>query len=308
VPSSRDGGSSAAARSAPLKAARRPASVYEHPEYLRASATHVGARDELVGGEACLPVLELPDGSRRTVYGLPRPYGDDEPAPLAALADELSSPGAGLTAVLSPLEPGPTLARLLCSQGATTVAERPIALCELDGEERFDRRARRAIRTALSRGACVSINPLEPWFGPFYRAAMQQLRAHELYFFADGYFTALAALPHYVVGVEDDHGTAAAALFLHDEHEAYYHLGGRRDGVEPVVGAMSLALAEGIREAERRGCHAAILGGGRSDDPADSLLAFKRQLAATVRPRVTVAVAATVRPRITAALGAGSGR
>lgn len=270
-------------------------SIYEQGEYLAASAAHVGARVELIeASEAALAVLRYADGSRRTVYGLPRPFGATDADALAGLADELGRDRAPLTAALSPLEPGPALARLLGERGARTVNERSICMTELGGDdpqEQFHRRARRSIRTAQARGARVGIGPLAPWFGAFYRAAMDALSAQPVYFFADDYFEALAAVPHFQVTVEDDHGPAAAALFLHDADEAYYHLGGRRAGSAPVVGAMSLALGEGVREAWRRRCALAVLGGGLSDAADDPLLTFKAQLATTTRPRHTVELA-----------------
>jgi dTDP-4-amino-4,6-dideoxygalactose transaminase len=206
------------------------------------------------------------------VYGLARPSGACDRDSLSALADALAADPAPLTAVLSPLAPGPALAELLRRRGPTPAGERPICIAELgDGDPaaRFHRRAQRAIRTAVARGASVAVDRLQPWFGPFYRAAMAELSAEPAYFFADGYFNALAALPHFQVTVSDEHGVAGAALFLYDAREAYYHLGGRRCGRPAVVGAMSLVLAEGIRESAARGCALAILGGGRSDDPGD---------------------------------------
>jgi hypothetical protein len=277
-----------------IGACRASGSVYEQAAYLAASAAHVGAELELVeAGDAGLALLRDPDGSRRTVYGLPRPFGD---ASLEALADELAARFKPLTAVLSPLEPGPTLARLLCERGAGEVGARPIALAELSGVEDpaggFHRRARRAIRTARGRGAHTRVEALAPWFGGFYREAMIELGAAPIYLFADAYFEVLAAVPHYQVTVRDDHGVAVAALFLHDGDEAYYHLGGRRAGKQPVLGAMSLALGEGVREAWRRGCSLAVLGGGRTDAPDDPLLTFKLQLATAARPRLSVRFAA----------------
>lgn len=267
-------------------------SVYERLEYLSASAAHVGADLHIVeAADAVLPVLLNQDGTRRTVYGFPRPFGATDPAALEALADTLANDDRPLTAALSPLEPGVSLAKLLMARGARPLGERPICLAELsnaDPAEGFDRRARRSMRTARARQAQVLIGPLTSWFAAFYRSAMSDLGADPIYFFCDEYFEALAAGEHYQVTVEDRHGPAAAALFLHDADEAYYHLGGRRGGVQPVLGAMSLALGEGVREAWRRGCSAAVLGGGRTPAADDSLLTFKRQLASVVLSRPTV--------------------
>jgi hypothetical protein len=267
-------------------------SVYERLEYLSASAAHVGADVHIVeAADAALPVLLDRDGTRRTVYGFPRPFGATNPPALEALAQSLANDHRAFTAALSPLEPGAMLVRLLIAGGARLLSERPICVAELgDGDpaESFDRRARRSMRTARARDAKLVIGPLTPWFGAFYRSAMSDLSADPIYFFSDGYFESLAGVDHYQVTVEDRHGPAATALFLHDADEAYYHLGGRRAGVEPVLGAMSLTLGEGVREAWRRGCKAAVLGGGRTTTVDDSLFTFKRQLASAVLLRPTV--------------------
>jgi len=267
------------------------ASVYEQGGYLDASAAHVDAVVELAtAGGAALPLLRTADGRRRTVYGLPRPLGARDDAAQAALADAIAGDDAPLAAILSPLDPGPRLAQLLVERGLRSAGERAICVTELDGgdpDARFHRRAVRSLRTAARRGGAARVEPLTDGFGPLYRAAMTALDAPPIYHFGDGYLRALATLPHYQVTVTDAHGVAAAVLFLHDGHEAYYHLGGRR-GHAPLLGAMTLALAEGIREAARRGCRIVVLGGGRSDAPDDALLAFKRQLSTTLVPRPSV--------------------
>jgi dTDP-4-amino-4,6-dideoxygalactose transaminase len=275
-------------------------SVYERPEYLQASAAHEGSELTFAqAGGLTLPLLRHVDGSVRTVYGLPRPAGDE--GSLEALADHLMESGTRLTAVLSPLGSGPRLATLLGSRGAQAAGERPICIAQLAGgdlQDRFHSRTRRAMRTALRRGARTEVGSIQPWFGAFYRAAMSELAAPPIYFFADEYFEALAGATHYQVTVHDELGIAAAALFLHDGDESYYHLGGRRGGA-PVVGAMNLALAEGLRHAADLGCTVGVLGGGRTDAPDDSLLAFKRQLAPVLRPRYSVQIGEDrVSPRI----------
>ena len=265
-------------------------SVYEDPAYLAASAAHEGAGLVWVGdGGLELALLRRPDGALRTVYGLPRPVGEGSPAELAGRLATLGSP---LTAVLSPLGAGGQLARALVDAGGTIVGRRDISVADLAGGDpaaAIASRTRRAIRVALRRGAQVRVTPLTPWFGAFYRAAMAELEAAPIYFFADDYFDALTRVDHYQVTVEDADGPAAAALFIRGGGETYYHLGGRRAG-DAVPGAMNLALAQGLRHGGEAGDLVGVLGGGRTDAPDDSLLAFKRQLAPQLRPRLTVAV------------------
>ena len=267
-------------------------SVFEREGYLRPSAAHVGADLEVVeGGGACLPLLRMPNRTRRTVYGLPRPYGDDRPDALIGLADAMVGIGAQVEVVLSPLGSGPELARALGERGGEITGTRQMCLVDTSDADPFDhiaRRSRRAIATALRRGARAELGALTDGFGPNYRAAMRALDAAPIYLFSEDYFVAMAALDHYVVNVTDADGVAAAALFLRDEHEAYYHLGWRRSRPQAPVGAMNLALAEGIREAWRTGAAVTVLGGGRTDADDDPLFGFKRQLATHCGPRFSV--------------------
>jgi hypothetical protein len=266
-------------------------SVYEQAEYLQACAAHLGAEVEpACSSGLVLPLLRFPGGMRRTVHGLPRPYGEETREAAGELARDLTEPGVRLEAVLSPLGSGPGLARQLSVRGAKLVGERQICIAELELGERFDRRARRSIATAGKRGATTEVGQLADWFGSFYRAAMGGLDAEPAYLFGDEYFATISGLDHFVITVHDEGGIAAAALFLRHGREAYYHLGGGRVSPEPVLGAMSLALAEGIREATRSGCEVAVLGGGRSDRLDDPLFLFKRQLCTTALPRFTVTV------------------
>src|SRR5258708_5507088 len=72
--------------------------IFECSAYLDANAAHVCAELAVIQASgASLPVLRFPDGSLRTVYGLPRPFGCSEPAALDALAAELTTPGTRLT-------------------------------------------------------------------------------------------------------------------------------------------------------------------------------------------------------------------
>ena len=114
--------------------------------------------------------------------------------------------------------------------------------------------------------------------------------APAVYQMGDDHFAGLATLDHFVVTVTDRHGIAARGLFLTDSHEAYLHLGAARIDPSPPVHATSLALADGVREAARRGCTVAVLGGGRNDRADTALLAFKRTLATRPLPRYTVKV------------------
>jgi hypothetical protein len=259
--------------------------AFDVPGYLAASARHTGSTPVYAAsGDAGLALLRADDGSLRTVYGYP--HGLGAPDGFDALAAALVAHG-GAWLALAPFGPGAELAAAL-ERRLPPADVRPICVAEPAGDDglaTFSSRARRAARTARNRGGAVAVATLEPWFGGFYRAAMAQLEAQAVYRFDDAYFAELAGQSHYVVRVDDEHGPAAAMLWLLDDGAAWYHLGGRRPDPAPVVGAMNLCTAEGLAEAGRRGLRLAVLGGGRGTGTDDALFAFKRQMAGAVLPR-----------------------
>ena len=265
-------------------------SVFGLAAYLRASADHEHADLlEVRADGARLVLLDRHDGVLCTVYGLARP--DGAPTAVPALAEAVMARPESLSLVLSPFGEGVRFAAACVEAGATVTERRPVAFLELDGADpagALHPRNRRAIAVASRRGAEVEIAPLAPWFGAFYRRAMEGIGAAAVYHFADGYFSTLASLDHFVASVRDADGVAAAALFLASGEEVVYHLAGRRGTPAPVYGAMNLALAEGIRHAWRQGRRIIVLGGGRSPAPDDALLAFKLQFGARTAHRQTL--------------------
>lgn len=268
--------------------------VYEHPAYLEAAAGHVGAEVELIESEgASIPLVRYPDRSRRTVYGLPAPFGPGSSDALPGLAVAIARLNAPVTAVLSPIHGGYELARALIELGARTTGERVIAVTDLehDPAPHFHRSVRGKIARAVRLGVATEVGPLQPWFGSLYRAAMQDLDADPVYFFRDDYFECLAEVGHYVVSAVNEDGVAAAGLFLTDGVECYYHLAGRRSHSQrATTGAMNMVLADGIAYARETGCVRVVLGGGRTDSKDDSLLQFKLGYATQVLPRLAVRV------------------
>lgn len=272
-----------------------PASLYEDPAYLLAAAAAAGAAVTVAESDGTLlPLLACPDGIMRTVPGLPRPYGPNVPCGLGELARELTEPGVRIAVVLSPLPWGSDLARELSVRGARLIGERQICVTRLDGEDpalSFDPDTQDRIATARE-SSDVTIGQLESWFSAFQRSATGGPSIAHVDVLSDAQLDALAALEHYVVSVRDEHGVAAAALFLHDATESYCHTGSIR--AEPLTDTdvVRLLLAAGAREAARLGCAVAVLGGGRSDRLDDPLLALKRGLATTCLPRFTLITSA----------------
>jgi hypothetical protein len=258
--------------------------AFDAPGYVAASARHTGTTAVVARARGTsLALLRGTDGALRTPYGYPHARG--ELGGVDELADALIARG-GAWLALAPFGGGAALAAALARR-CEPASVRPICVAEPADDElaTFDSRSRRAARTARKRGGTLHVEPLGAWFGGFYRAAMDQLAATDVYRFDDAYFAAMAELDHYVVRVDDAHGVAAAMLWLVDREAAWYHLGGRRTEPEPVVGAMNLCTAGGLAEAGRRGAGLAVLGGGRGAGEDDPLFAFKRQMASAVLTR-----------------------
>jgi hypothetical protein len=264
-------------------------SLFEQPRYLAAAAAELDAEVTIVErAGALLPLLAFPDGTLRTVPGLPRPYGPNLSVGLAELASELTEPAIRLSATLSPLRGGPELARHLAVRGARLAGERQICVTRLGSgaaasQEMLTRRAR---APAAAHGTTAEVTTIGGWLADFGRGAVAFEEPPSR---GDTYLAALAQLDHFVIAVHDRDGLAAAAVFLCDGKEAYLHFGGSR--AEPAVApAVDLALAAGIGEAQRLGCRVAVLGGGRSDRSDDPLLRSKLAVAGATLPSFTVDV------------------
>lgn len=261
--------------------------LFEQDAYVLASAEHNGATPVIAyAGDAGLVLLRDPAGALSTVYGYPQPFGNTSPEALERLADGLLEPGAPLRIALDPEDAGERLAAALGRRVEPTSAP-AICLADLrqDPMTYFKSTARHMARRAVRDGGRAQVGPPSTDFGAHYRAAMDELDASDAYRFSDAYFSRMADAGAVEVTVRDEHGIAAAGLFLVHGRRATYHLSGRRAEPRPLTGAMNLVMLEGLRESARRGAATCILGGGRTAAPDDALLRFKRGLSTRVKSR-----------------------
>ena len=199
--------------------------------YLRASAEHDGGKpDTLALGDVRVPVIVAPDGAMHTPYGYPRPGGDTGAQALASVAATAAwSLPRPWRFQLAPAGPGAAFAAALAERGPAADS-RPICVHDLDGGDPLDRfrpEARTMVRRAQREGVRMAVSS-DPAFGVLYRAAMDALDAPAHYRFADAYLLALNAAGAKQWLLHDEHGLAAAALFLVGDGEASYHLSARR--------------------------------------------------------------------------------
>lgn len=264
--------------------------LFDSPAYLRASARHDGGEPHTLAlARLRLAVVAEPGGGVHTPYGYPQPSGDTSAGALAEAADAAWRLPHGWRFALAPVGPGAAFAAALAARGPTASA-RPIAIHDLDAGDPLDRfkaEARTMARRALRGGARVASGPVTTAFGALYRAAMEALGASAHYFFDDDYLLALNAAGAVQYEAHDEHGLAAAALFLVGGEEATYHLSARRGAPDPPPGVANLLIAEGLRHCRDAGVGLCYLGGGRGAAPDDALLRFKRAMATRVVDRPT---------------------
>jgi lipid II:glycine glycyltransferase (peptidoglycan interpeptide bridge formation enzyme) len=117
-------------------------------------------------------------------------------------------------------------------------------------------------------------------FRAIYRRTMTHLEAMPYYLFSDAYFEHLATSLEErarIFIVSDSSGPIAAALFLVHGDAMHYHLGGS-DETRRQSRPNNLLFHEAARWGQAHGCRQLHLGGGRTTNPDDALLAFKRTL------------------------------
>ncbi len=137
-------------------------------------------------------------------------------------------------------------------------------------------RIRKAVKNGLSFEMLTLAEGL-PIFVPIYLGTMTRLDAAPFYLFSRQYFSSLARdlRDHGVVAVVRHGGVPlASALFLLGEGLIHYHLGGSVTHGRAFA-PNNLLFYETALWAGERGFRHLHLGGGRTPDPADTLLRFK---------------------------------
>jgi hypothetical protein len=256
--------------------------LFGSPAYLRAAAAHDGGTPAVIALHGVsVPMIAQPDGGLHTPYGYPLPEGESDAAALGAAAAAAVGCPHAWRAALAPLGRGAALAGALRERLAP-VSSRPVCVHDLDsGEplERFEAGARSMVRRALRAGGRLEVGPVTTTFGALYRGAMDAVGSPSHYRFGDDYLLALNAAGARQFALHDQHGLAAAALFMIAPPEATYHLSARRRDPAPAPGAANLLVAEGLRHCRDAGAEYCYLGGGTSTGGDDPLLAFKQTMA-----------------------------
>jgi hypothetical protein len=143
------------------------------------------------------------------------------------------------------------------------------------------RNVARAERAGCTVRFCAFEKELLEEFRLLYEQTMVRLGAGRKYFFSPEYFAVFAR--HWrgtasLVEVRDAAGAlASGAVIFWGKRWAHYHLGARQAGPENQ-NTFHLLFQRVVEESERRGLLALHLGGGRTPQPDDSLLHFKRRV------------------------------
>jgi hypothetical protein len=179
----------------------------------------------------------------------------------------------------------------LAGPGCRVSLDRETVVIDLTGTEddllaRYPEGQRRKLRKAQAAGLVSAQAPAVAMLDTFraiYRRTMTHLEAKSYYFFNDAYFEQLAGSlgeRARIFTVSDANGPLAAALFFVHGELMHYHLGGS-DETRRESRPNNLLFHEAARWGQAQGCRRLHLGGGRSPDPRDALLAFKSTLSRT---------------------------
>lgn len=149
--------------------------------------------------------------------------------------------------------------------------------------ENYHPRLRSKIRKSLSTLQIHQSNNLGK-FLELYTQTMQRNQAQDFYFFTMDYFQKLSKLDGFVM-YEAIYAKeiCAMAIFLCDNDRSYYHLGANSSlTLLNNLNAMGAIFEVFFQYAEQKGIISCLLGGGRSSDPDDSLLQYKKQYSPTL--------------------------
>ncbi|MDE2060235.1 MAG: GNAT family N-acetyltransferase [candidate division NC10 bacterium] len=143
---------------------------------------------------------------------------------------------------------------------------------------------RNKLRRAERLGVRVAAYPASEGFDRFrqlYLDTMKRIGADDYYHFSDAYFRGLGQLVKetgwlYVAAL--GHEWISAALFLKGQAWMHYHLSASSPD-RRVPGATNLVLFTAAQVGRHEGLERLHLGGGRTADPDDSLLDFKKSMA-----------------------------
>jgi hypothetical protein len=152
-----------------------------------------------------------------------------------------------------------------------------------DPIDHFHGPARNKIRKALKSG--LNARELEKVYGieqflSLYTETLERVGANKYYNFSKKYFEKLSKFPSdkiRIIGVEDNFGMEAIAIFLADQNGFHYHLSASRSH-RKYKGVTNLLLYTAVEMAIKDKKLFIHLGGGLSSEGSDSLSVFKKSV------------------------------
>lgn len=161
--------------------------------------------------------------------------------------------------------------------------------CDADVNERwkyYSDSTKNCIRKASSRCEIRLLTASDArLFHEFYEAGLNRNLASNEYFFDQNFYPTLLASPWAKCWLAcSDDGAAAVACFLHSDTDlCHYHLAGGND-LSRKLNIHYALIENAVMHYKGLGVRYMILGGGRSTDPNDALLKFKRKFSPLVMP------------------------
>lgn len=144
-------------------------------------------------------------------------------------------------------------------------------------------RHRNMVRKARRLGFAVEWNVEREAFARLHRESMSRLDGDPELVFEPPFFAALWNLPCVEVAtVRRDGVVLGGAVFVWSERYGHYYLAARRDGIGNHVG--NAVIDAGVDRAGERHISSVYLGGGRTTNPDDDLLRFKRSAGTRLAP------------------------
>lgn len=122
-------------------------------------------------------------------------------------------------------------------------------------------------------------------FYKIYIQTMNKNSADKFYFFSEKYFKDLLSLKNtkLFLAFDDNHTVVSGAIFIESEFLVSYHLGAKNYNIN-IVGSNYFLFDRIFDFYSEQGKLYALLGGGRTSNPDDSLLKFKRKFSKITKP------------------------
>ena len=274
--------------------------VCQSPQYHVAYSRRIAGskpllwRYEKAGESFCYPFLLTPVAQRTDYHDISSIYGYSGPLATTSNADFLQAAWAAFDAWTAERKVIAEFTRFSPYAGskafahpdATVEANRTIAVSRLPRNEEellqaLGAKTRNMLRRAEKSGLQARQLAAKEWIGAFrtlYEETMQRNESPEFFLYDDAYYDTLLSLPEgefRLFGVFHGEKLVSAAIALTAGQGALYHLGA---GLAEYAhnGAGNLCLFEMSKNLMTDGVSFLNVGGGRTTDPDDPLLRFKK--------------------------------